>query len=309
MTVSNKKIAVCSRSFSKHPKLREELLTHFSHVKFNDEGKSLETASLVNFLKDVDGSIIALEKVNEELLSQLPQLKVISKYGVGLDNIDAKALEKFEVKLGHTPGVNRRGVSELVLGYILTFLRKIHTHHYQLTKGIWKNEGGSQLSEKTVGIIGSGFVGQDLMSLLKPFNCKILFCDLLEMEFLQNEKNTQVSLDELLKNADIISVHIPYNQQNHFLINKEKLKLMKKNAFFINTSRGGIVDEKALHEALSSGTIAGAAMDVFISEPEVDNPLFKLPNFIGSPHVGGSSDEAILAMGRAAIAHLISLLK
>lgn len=309
MTASNKKIAVCSRSFSKHPILRSELLSHFTNVKFNDEGKSLEGPSLVEFLGDADAAIVALEKINESVLSQTSQLKFISKYGVGLDNIDFKALEKFKIKLGHTPGVNKRSVSELVLGYILNLYRKIGTHHLDLKKGQWRNQGGLQLSHKTIGIIGAGNVGQDLMSLLAPFQCKILFYDLIKMPQLENEKIIQVELDVLLKQSDIVTVHIPYQESNHFFINKEKLGKMKPQALFINTSRGGIVDEDALYDQLVDGKLAGAAMDVYITEPAINHKLFSLPDFIGTPHVGGSSEEAILAMGRAAISNLIEYKK
>lgn len=306
MKVSNKKIAVCSRSFSKNNKLREELLSTFNAVKFNDDGKSLEGQSLIDFLGDAEAAIVALEKIDEKVLSQTSNLKFISKYGVGLDSIDFKALEKFNVKLGHTPGVNKRSVSELVLGYILNIYRKLDTHNHDLKKGQWRNQGGLQLTNKTVGIIGAGHVGRDLMSLLKPFQCKILFYDLIKMPELEGENSTQVALDHLLQQSDIVTVHIPYHEGNKFFINKENLTLMKSDALFINTSRGGIVDEEALYTQLVDKKLAGAAMDVYITEPAINHKLFSLHEFIGTPHVGGSSDEAILAMGRAAIANLVA---
>lgn len=309
MTVSNKKIAVCSRSFSKHPVLRNELLSHFPEAKFNDEGLSLEGDALIKFLADAPAAIIALEKINNDVLQKCSSLKMISKYGVGLDNLDLAALDKNQVYLGHTPGVNKRSVSELVLGYILSLYRKINLHSNYLTKGNWKNEGGLQLTGRTVGIIGAGNVGKDLMELLRPFNCQMLFTDHTKMPELENTYIKQVELNQLLETSDIVTVHIPYNQQNHLFLNSSLIKKMKKGSIFINTSRGGIVDEEALYLRLKSGDLLGAAMDVYQTEPDTKNPLFSLPHFIGTPHVGGSSDEAILAMGRAAISHLVGKLK
>lgn len=309
MSKLSNQIAVCSRSFSKNEVLRNELLSKFSNVHFNDEGLSLVGEDLVKFLKEQEGAIIGLELMNEKVLSFLPKLKIISKYGVGLDKVDFDALKKRDITFSFTEGVNKRSVSELTLTFILNLLRKINIHNSNLEKGIWKNEGGSQITGKTVGIIGFGHIGKDLRSLLKPFGCKIIFNDLLDMNLYEDENCKQASKEEVLSSSDVVTIHVPYNSKNHHLLGKEDFNLMKKGAILINSARGGLVNEKHLFSALCDGRLGGAAMDTFEVEPSISNPLFTLPNFIGTPHVGGGTDEAVLAMGRAAISNIEAYFK
>ena len=157
------KVAVTSRSFSRNSILREELLQKYSNVKFNDEGLKIEGDMLVDYLKGCQKAITALEMIDEDLLSKLPELKVISKYGVGLDMIDMQAMQKHNVKLGWTGGVNRRSVSELVISFAIALLRHVPASHREVLSGTWRQHIGSHLSGRTVGIIGCGFVGQDLV--------------------------------------------------------------------------------------------------------------------------------------------------
>ena len=295
-------IAVASRSFSKHPILRAELLERYINVLFNDDGISLSDQDLVNFTKGREKLIIGLEKVDKDILSKLPELKVISKYGVGTDMLDLEAMLKFGVKLGWTPGVNKRSVAELAIAFMISILRKIPQIHLDINNNVWKNIRGQQLSEKTVGIIGCGNIGKDLITILRAFNCKILANDILNFpEFYSTNNVVPVNLNELLCRADIVSLHIPLNENTRGILNAEQLRIMKPGAILINTARGGLVDENELKKLLKSGALAGAAFDVFRNEPPDDFELLKLPNFIATPHVGGSSEEAVLAMGRAAI--------
>lgn len=296
------KIAVCSRSFSQHPILRAELLAEFSDVKFNDLGKSLEGFELVNFLKGYDRAIIALEKVDATLLEQLPDLKVIGKYGVGLDKIDFKAMDKKNVKLGWTPGVNAQSVAELTLAMALTIVRNIKTSHDLVKNHEWKQIKGRQLSSMTYGILGCGHVGKALVKLLRPFGCKIISHDIIDQSNFYKEYGVEaVDFDTLIQTSNILSVHIPKNRITENLINKNVLLKMQKESFVINTARGGLIDEVALLELLNSGHIAAAALDVFNSEPPTNFSLIDHPSVFPTTHIGGSSEEAILAMGRAAI--------
>jgi phosphoglycerate dehydrogenase-like enzyme len=295
-------IAVCSRSFSRNPILRAELEAQYRNVKFNDEGLELKGNSLVAFLKGHEKAITALEKLDDFVLSQLPDLKVIGKYGVGLDMIDMDAMRKYKIRLGWEGGVNRRGVSELVLAFILSMLREIPAANRQVMKGTWRQHTGIQLTGKTVGIIGCGHVGQDLVALLAPFNCTILVYDIeTYSDFYAANNIKATSLNELLMQSDVVTLHTPLDDSTRNIINKSNMSLMKKSAILINVARGGVVDELALKKALITNTIAGAAFDVFTQEPPADTELLNLPNFLATPHIGGSSKEAVLAMGRAAI--------
>lgn len=172
----------------------------------------------------------------------------------------------------------------------------------ELRDGIWQNRKGRQLSGCTIGIIGCGHVGKDLTGLLAGFGCRILANDVLDFpEFYARHGVEPVGLDDLLRKADVVTLHVPLDAGTRNLISAERLALMRPGAILINAARGGLVDEAALKVALAENRLAGAAFDVFAVEPPEDFELIRLPNFLGTPHIGGSTEEAILAMGRAAI--------
>jgi phosphoglycerate dehydrogenase-like enzyme len=294
-------IAVTSRSFSRHPTLRAELLDRYENVTFNDEGKSLAGEDLVTFLRGKVKAITALERIDDAILSQLPELEVISKVGVGIDMLDAGALERHGVRLAWTPGTNSRSVSELALALTLALLRGVVEANAELRAGAWRQKKGTTLTGKTVGIVGFGNVGRDLASLLRAFECRLLAYDNREVAEPGVE---QVELDELLRTCDVVTLHLELNDATRGLLGREQLELLRLEAVLVNTSRGGLVDEEALKELLRDRRIAGAAFDVFAVEPPGDAELLNMPNFLATPHIGGSTEEAILAMGRAAIAGL-----
>lgn len=296
------KVAVCSRSFSSHPILRQEVLQEFAHVRFNDTGKTLVGKELIDFLKGHDRAIIALEVMNEEILSALPDLKVIGKYGVGLDKLDFAALDRHGVQMGWTAGVNAQAVAELALGMSLNIIRNICVSHELVKSGGWKQITGKQLSSLTVGILGCGHVGKKLVALLQGFGCQILVHDILEFpEFYQRNNVRAVGFEELLQESDLLSIHIPKNKTTQGLLSAVNLRKMKKGSYLVNTARGGLIDEDELFDLLNSGHLAAAALDVFESEPPQNKELISHPHLFVTSHVGGSSEEAILAMGRAAI--------
>ena len=295
-------LVVASRSFSKHPILRAEVLKRYPDAKFNDEGLSLNGDSLVQFLDGYEKAITALEKIDEPLLSQLPELKVIGKYGVGLDMIDLNAMKKHGKKLGWKGGVNKRSVSELVVSFAVALLHRTVFANTEVRKGAWYQVKGRQLSDCTVGIVGCGHVGKDLVKLLKPFNCKVLAHDILEFKEFYTENNvTPVELDELIARSDVVTLHLPLDDSTKNIINKDRLHLLKKDAVLINLARGGLIDELHLKKILQDKKIAGAALDVFAVEPPIDASFAELENVLITPHIGGSTEEAILAMGMAAI--------
>lgn len=299
------KIAVTSVSFSKNPILRKELLSKFPHSYFNETGEKLEGEKLINFLANAQGALVGLEKITAEVLEKSPNLKIISKYGVGLDNLDLLACEKHQIKIGWTGGVNRLSVAEMALGFMIGASRYLFRTSYQLKQGIWFKNGGFELSGKTVGIIGVGFIGKELIRLLKPFNCRILVNDVIDQkQYYEQNGLVETSKEEIFSTADLISVHTPLNEQTHHLIGRKNLSLMKPTAYIINTARGGIMNRADLKEFLEQKKIAGAAVDVYEDEPCEDLSFLQLENLICTPHIGGNSQEAVLAMGRSAIAGL-----
>lgn len=296
------RVAVCSRSFSRNPILREELLARYPQVTFNDEGIELKGDSLIEFLRGHDKAIMALERIDETVLARLPELKVVSKYGVGLDMIDMAAMRTYGKRLGWTGGVNRRSVSELVISFAIAMLRHVPAAHREVLSGTWRQHVGGQLSGKTVGIIGCGHVGKDLVLLLRAFDCPILVHDIREYpEFYAAHCIEVVSLEVLLARADIVTIHVPFDESTRCMLDAQRLAMLKPTAVLINTARGGLIDEVALKQMLQDKRLAAAAFDVFTVEPPQDKELLGLPNFLVTPHIGGSAQEAILAMGRAAI--------
>jgi phosphoglycerate dehydrogenase-like enzyme len=296
------KVAVCSRSFSKNPILRAELLARYERVSFNDAGHQLEGDNLVAFLRGHDKAITALERIDDAILAELPELKVIGKYGVGLDMIDMAALRRHGKRLGWTGGVNRRSVSEMVISFAIDILRHFPAAQREVLSGTWRQHVGGLLSGRTVGIVGCGFIGKDLVELLQPWGCILLAHDILDFpDFYSRFNVVPVDLDELLKRSDVVTLHVPLNDSTRDMLNAQRLGLMKSSAILINAARGGLVDEAALKAMLIEKRIAAAAFDVFAVEPPQDTELLNLPNFLVTPHIGGSAQEAIIAMGRAAI--------
>jgi len=307
IVISDLTIGITTVAFSKNEKLVKIIKDlGFKNVFTNTLGKRFTEDELISFLAKCDVAIVGLDKINEAILSKVPNLQAIAKYGVGLDNIDFKACSKYNVSILHTQGVNKRSVSELTLGYMLSLFRNIYVTSNLLKQGVWEKAGGSQLSGKTVGIIGVGHIGKDLVALLKPFGCKILVNDIIEQdEYYHANGLIKSTKEEIFKNADIITVHTPLDASTKYIINKETLSMMKPSAFVLNTARGGIVNQDDLKWALQNNIIAGAAIDPYEVEPPEDKELISLPNLINTPHIGGNAKEAVEAMGMAAIENIL----
>lgn len=301
------KIAVCSRSFSQNNALRSKLLEEYEHVKFNDHGISLSGDSLVHFLEGYDAAIIALEIIDTYVLSRLPNLKVIGKYGVGLDKLNLGAMDKYGVKLGWTPGVNARNVAEYTVAMCLNMLKQIPKSMQVASEGCWYQVKGYQLSSMTYGILGCGHVGKALVRLLRGFGCKILICDIKDLTDYCNDNDIeQVSLTELAERSNVLSIHIPKNATTTDILDESLLMKMKRGSYVVNSARGGLVDEQAIIRLLESGHLAGAAFDVLAEEPPLDTRFIDHEKTLVTTHIAGSSHEAILAMGLAAINGLIN---
>ena len=299
------RIKVVSPSFAKNPLLRKELAEICEEAVFYPGKTELSGRELIDYLQDEEAVIVGKEKMTAEVFTACPRLRFIGKYGVGTDNIDKIACKKRGVKIAWSGGVNRLSVAEMTLGFMIGLCRNLFLTSYKLKQGEWYKNGGVQLSGKTVGIIGLGFIGQEVVRLLKPFGCRILVNDILDKTgFCRAENLEAVSKEQLLQEADIVTVHTPLEDEMHGFFRAETFQKMKNTAFLINAARGKIVVQKDLAEALRTGQIAGAALDVYEEEPVTDADFLSLPGLICSPHIGGNSEEAVLNMGRSAIACL-----
>jgi phosphoglycerate dehydrogenase-like enzyme len=299
-------VAVASRSFSRNPILRAELLARYPGSRFNEVGPTvLSGDALVQFLRGHDKAITGLDVLDEAVFAAVPGLRLVSKYGVGLDMIDLEAARRHGVSVRWTPGVNRQAVAELTICFMIALCRSVVPLARELAAGGWRHPGGRQISSSTVGIVGCGHVGQQVARLCRAFGATVVAHDIRAYDDFYRETGVMpVTLDALLAQSDIVTIHVPLDAATRGLIDARALARMKTDAFLVNTARGGIVDERALKQALVEQRLGGAAFDVFAVEPPVDRELLMLPAFVGTPHIGGGTREAVLAMGRAAIAGL-----
>jgi phosphoglycerate dehydrogenase-like enzyme len=306
--IKNKKVCVTTVAFSKNEKLIDKLnLLPFKEVITNKLLKRFNQEELIDFLKDAEIAIIGLDQITPEVLKSLPKLELISKYGVGLDNIDFVACEINKVNVIYPKGVNKRSVSELVLGNVLSLSRNLYVSSNNLKKNIWEKQGGRELSAKTFGIIGLGNVGKDLVSLLQPFNCNILVNDLVyDDEFLSKYNLVKSTKEEIYSQSDIISLHVPSTNDTFEMISKKEIRTMKDGVILINSARGELLNYKDIYEGLCQETIGGLAIDVYDQEPPTIKEIISMENVINTPHIGGNSAEAVLAMGDAAINNIIN---
>ena len=296
------RIVVASRSFAGNKALRAELVARYPDATFTDSPTVLNGDPLIALLRGHERAIVGLEPIDDRVLTAVPELRVISKYGVGLDGLDLEAIARHGVRLGWMGGVNKRSVAELTLMFAIALLHRVPESFALLRQGGWDKFVGRELTGRTVGIIGCGHVGRDLVRLLAPFGCTVLAHDIRDYpDFYREHRVRAVPLDRLLDTAEVVTLHVPLDRSTRGMIGAAEMMRMQNGAVLINAARGGLVDEAALVAALTSGHLAGAAADVFQAEPAASPALLALPTFLGTPHIGGSSAEAQLAMGRAAI--------
>ena len=298
-------VKVTSPTFSKNPVLQGELSKRPFRVTLNSEGKRFEGASLAEYLEDADAAIIGLERMDEALLARCPRLRAIAKFGVGLDNVDLDACRQRGVYVGWTPGINRRTVAEVTLGFMIGMAHNMFFTTHLLKQGTWHKEGGTEVTGKTVGIIGLGHIGKELVEVLRPFRCSVLANDILDLSAFARTAGVRLtSKEEIFRAADFVTLHVPLTEATHHLINEQTLSLFRPEACLINTSRGKVVEQGALKKALQAKQLRMAALDVFELEPPPDLEFLQLPNLVCTPHIAGTPIEAVLALGRSAIEHL-----
>jgi D-3-phosphoglycerate dehydrogenase len=256
----------------------------------------MEEADLLQYAGQFDGAICGDDRYSAHVLEAcVPRLKVISKWGTGIDSIDAAACERLGIKLCRTTNAFTLPVADSVMSYILAFSRRQYWMDKAMKSGVWEKIPGRALHECTLGIIGVGNIGRALTRRARAFGMKVLGNDIVEIDhvFVAETGIEMIKLDELLPAADFVSVNCDLNPTSHHLVNSRTLDLMKRTTVLINTARGPIVDEQALVSALQAGTIGGAALDVFELEPLPDNsPLKKMDNVLLAPHNSNSSPAA-----------------
>ncbi|NJP04123.1 MAG: phosphoglycerate dehydrogenase [Chloroflexaceae bacterium] len=254
-----------------------------------------EEADLLQWVDQIDGVICGDDRFTERVLQAAPRLKVISKWGTGTDSIDKAACQRLGIAVRNTPNAFSEPVADSVLGYMLCFARRLPWMTQAMRQGIWHKIPGIALRECTLGVIGVGDVGKAVVRRARAFGMRLLGNDLVAMpeDFLTETGITMVTLEELLQQADFISINCDLNPTSQHLINETTLALVKPTAVMINTARGPVIDEPALIRALQEQRIAGAALDVFEDEPlPPDSPLRQLEQVMLAPHNANSSPQA-----------------
>lgn len=294
-----RKIAITTTSFAEFDRQPIELLkaNNFEAI-LNPYKRKLKGKEVIALCQDAVGLIAGTESLDAKVIGQLNTVKVISRCGSGMDNVDSAAAKKKGIKVFNTPDAPTLAVAELTLGLILGVLRKINQMDAALKRGKWDKLMGNLLYGKKVGIIGFGRIGKKVCELLKPFDCEMAYTD----HFVDNEVSgiKRLSIEELLKWAEIITMHVSTSEK---IIGPEEFKLMPPGSWIINASRGQVLDEDALYEHLKKGDIAGAALDVFGEEP-YQGRLKDLDNVILTPHIGSYAKEARVNMEIEAVKNL-----
>lgn len=260
--------------------------------------------SVIEELRNADAGIIDIEPYGESIFSRIKDgARLLVRFGVGFDKVDLKAASRNGIAIARTTAANTTGVAEMALTLILSCRRRINRYQARIKSGEWVKDIGNELIGGTVGIIGYGNIGRCLAGLLKGFQCRVIVYDPFpRKDVLEKDGVELVELEELFRQADAVSIHVPYTEQTHHMVNRERLAMMKPTAVLVNTARGNIIDEEALYEALKSGQIAGAGIDVFAKEPlPLDSPLLTLENVVLTPHVSSQTMESLWNIYKMAI--------
>ena len=286
---------------------REELLRLYPDAKFNTLPRALTEDEMIDFLTGCDAAVVGLDLVSARVLDAVPELKIIGKFGAGYDTVDLEAVQRRGVRFGYRWGVNALPVAEVTLALMIASLRLVPAQNLAMRNGERPRfTMGRLLTGRTVVIHGCGHVGQELVRLLKPFNCEILACDIRDRSAFYREHGVEgVGVDELLTRSEVLTLHLAKSKLTTGLYDRALLEKIRPGAVLINTCRGGVVDEDVLLERLESGALTGACFDVFAIEPATNDALLRHPNMLATPHLGAAVEEVRVAMFRAAIAALV----
>lgn len=284
-------------------------LTKAGHeLVFNETGRPLTSVELQKILPTVDGVIAGLDQYDRSALESAPDLKVISRYGVGLNNVDLEAAKTFDIIVTNTPGANSISVAELAIGLILAVARRLPTTNNEVKAGEWPRVSGLQLAGKTVGIVGLGAIGCHLAKIALGMGMRVIGTD----PAWTAEKATSagielVTWDELWSQSNVVSLHLPLLESTRGIVGQEEISALPSGAILINTARGGLFDEASVLAGLENGQLWGVGLDAYEEEPPVGNPLVQHPNVVATPHSGAHTDGAIAKMAQIAIDNLLEV--
>ena len=300
------KILISSRSFKIDSKSLELLKQYELEPVFNPFGRKLSENELIEMIDDdIVGIIAGTEEITKKIILQAKSLKVISRFGIGLDNIDINFASNMNIQVYYTPDEPTDAVAELTLALILNLLRKVCLTDRNFRQKLRKPEMGNILKNKKVGIVGLGRIGKRLVQLLKPFDVEIYACEKKPDEkFISKNNIILTKLPDLFKKSDIISIHLPLNDETRGIVGRAEISKMKSDSILVNTSRGEVIDEHALYDALKKKKICSAACDVFYTDL-----LKELDNTIITPHIGSLTYETRENMEEKAVKNLIKGLK
>ncbi|MBE1444203.1 phosphoglycerate dehydrogenase [Paenibacillus sp. OAS669] len=302
------KVVSTSPSFAKYSNEPIEYLEKYG-IELQHLPEDITEEAFIDAIQDVDAAIVAFNQITEKVLARAPRLKLVCKHGVGVDNIDLEAAKKHQVWVTNVPSANKHAVADFAFALMLSLARQIPLANELTKKGEWPRIFGSDVYNKTVGIIGLGSIGKEVARRAGGFDMNVLAYDPYpDHAFAEQHGVSFVKLDELLSRSDFVTLHIALTEETKHFIGADQLKRMKESAYLINAARGGIVHEEALYEALTAGTIAGAALDVFELEPLKEHPLFALPNFIALPHIAGYTSGAVNALGMTCVRNIVNVL-
>lgn len=311
MELKHAHILVTATSYGKNDiRLKTELESLVASVTYNLTGKPLTSQQVADLLPGIDGYIAGLDIIDRSALEKADHLKVIARYGVGVDSVDLNAAREKGIVVTNTPGANSVSVAELALGLMLALARQIPEAVTAVHQGKWPRLSGLSLENKTVGLLGLGAIGKQLAIRLRGFDCRTLAYDpYADQNFAAANNIKLTSMEEVISEADFVSLHLPLLPETRFLVDADFLAKMKKGSYLINTSRGEVVDEDALLAALESGHLRGAGLDAFtIEPPDPSNPLLQLPQVIATPHLGAQTDGATSNMGWLAMQDCLAVL-
>lgn len=286
----------------------EFLKNHGFEIELLPQEQKTDEESVLQKITDIDAWIVGFEKISSRLILAAPGLKIITRHGSGVDNIDIDAATFKKIYVTNAPGANSEAVADLTFGLILSLARKIPIANETIKKGEWKRIDGVEVGGKCLGIVGMGHIGKAVARRARGFGMRILAFDITrDSDFAKQFDVEYVSLEALLLQSDYVTIHIPLSSETRGIIGYKQLNMMKKTAYLVNTSRGDVIDEKALYSCLKENRIKGTALDVFSVEPPYGNPLLSLEKVVATPHIGADTIETFLRLGMICAENIVDV--
>ncbi|MBP2657753.1 MAG: 3-phosphoglycerate dehydrogenase [Firmicutes bacterium] len=308
-----RKILITPRSFSRYgAKAIEGMKSKGYEVIVNTTGKPYSYEEFYELSSDVDGIILGVDTVDEHVLMGAKNLRGISRFGVGIDNIDVETANRLGIKIARAVGSNCTSVAELAVAFFFTLARNVVINVNEVKAGKWNKSSGLELKNKTVGILGLGAIGKEVSRISQGIGMRVIGYDpFVSKEEMKEKYNIEMKcFEEVLKESDFVTLHMPLTEENNGLMNKATLGLMKSTSYLINTARGGLINEEDLYAALTNKVIAGAATDVFSKEPpSKDEKLLRLDNFILCSHIASLTVNAEMNTIDLATHNLLKILE